>query len=255
MKAFLFLLLSAAYLLISQGGRVRIIDGDEVLPHSKPYMALIEFETEHYEIICGGSLIRRNWVLTAAHCQMFQSTVTVTLGAHSRVKKEMDKQMFDVVRSIKHPHYNSSNYNNDLRLLKLHRKAKLGKAVQLMSLPETFEDTEAGTVCQAAGWGLTEDGDNSDNLMEVNVTLIERGKCQRSWKNKVNITENMMCTSVGPKGQDTCEGDSGGPLICNGVLKGITSFGNIKCGHPGDTSVFTRLTKEYVTWILNTIND
>ncbi|EOA92879.1 Granzyme K, partial [Anas platyrhynchos] len=45
---------------------VEIIGGAEVKPHSRPFMALII--REKTEVICGGALIKPNWVLTAAHC-------------------------------------------------------------------------------------------------------------------------------------------------------------------------------------------
>ncbi|CAI9562716.1 unnamed protein product [Staurois parvus] len=151
--------------------------------------------------------------------------------------------------------YNNTSYFNDLKLYRLSSAAKLGKAVQLLPLPETFDDLEKGTVCEAAGWGKTEFNDDSGYLLEVNVTVLNRKQCAKHYISKeYKITENMMCTKVGPRGQDTCSGDSGGPLICKGVFSGVTSFGPKQCGQPNEASVFTRLTQEYIDWIYSMIN-
>lgn len=46
-----------------------IIGGTESKPHSRPYMAHLEILTlRNHLASCGGFLIRRNFVLTAAHC-------------------------------------------------------------------------------------------------------------------------------------------------------------------------------------------
>ncbi|XP_077141223.1 granzyme A-like [Ranitomeya variabilis] len=253
MKHFLILLLSAASLLVSEGKRWKIINGNEAIPHSRPYMALIYFETETEEMICGGSLIRPNWVLTAGHCHKWWSQTTVSLGAHSLEGNEAGVQKFSIKKSFPHPKYNRQNLKNDIRLMKLNDSAKLGKTVQLLQLPNTFEDTAAGTVCETAGWGWTERKDNAEFLREVNINVLDRKTCQGRWGKKANITNNLICTVVGPKGQDTCTGDSGGPLICNGFFRGVTSFGQNVCGRQNDASIFTRLTEEYVSWINSTI--
>lgn len=52
------------------GANIKIINGDDVIPHSRPYIALIETLNEKKKTICAGSLIKPDWVLTAAHCKL-----------------------------------------------------------------------------------------------------------------------------------------------------------------------------------------
>lgn len=42
-----------------------VIGGREAKPHSRPYMVLLQLSGGH---VCGGALVHRRWVLTAAHC-------------------------------------------------------------------------------------------------------------------------------------------------------------------------------------------
>lgn len=54
-------------------GSSRIVGGQEAVPHSVPWQALlITVESGILELWCSGSLITRGKVLTAAHCNLDQ---------------------------------------------------------------------------------------------------------------------------------------------------------------------------------------
>ncbi|NWY46109.1 GRAA protein, partial [Sylvia atricapilla] len=244
----------AVILLVIHGGLcVDIIGGYEVKPHSRPFMAQIKGSRG---IICGGALIKEDWVLTAAHCK--EEKAKVVLGAHSSKKREKEQQTFQIAKCIPYPCYDSKTKENDIMLLQLQGKAKLNKAVKPISLPTSDDNLKPGTVCSVAGWGRTTNRGNalSSALMEVNVTVISREICndKKHYNGKPTITENMICAGDKKGGKDSCDGDSGGPLRCNNVMRGITSFGKPKsCGKPNGPGVYTRLTKQYLEWIRKTI--
>uniref|UniRef100_A0A2K5VDE6 Granzyme B n=1 Tax=Macaca fascicularis TaxID=9541 RepID=A0A2K5VDE6_MACFA len=112
MQPFLLLL---AFLLTPGAGTEEIIGGHEAKPHSRPYMAFVQFLDEKSKKRCGGILVRKDFVLTAAHC--LGSSINVTLGAHNIKEQERTQQIIPVKRAIPHPAYNPKNFSNDIMLL------------------------------------------------------------------------------------------------------------------------------------------
>ncbi|KAG5198197.1 hypothetical protein JEQ12_007887 [Ovis aries] len=97
-----------------------IIGGTESKRHSRPYMAYLEIVTsQEKQVACGGFLIRRDFVLTAAHCA--GSSINVTLGAHTITDQERTQQVIQVRRAIPHPDYNDETCANDIMLLQLNQ--------------------------------------------------------------------------------------------------------------------------------------
>ncbi|XP_068847127.1 granzyme H-like isoform X4 [Capricornis sumatraensis] len=131
-----------------------IIGGHEAKPHSRPYMAFVQYLGENGWKRCGGVLIQKDFVLTAAHCR--GSSINVTLGAHNIKQQEKTQQAFGVRRAIRHPDYNPENFSNDIMLLQLERKAKQTSAVKPLSLPKAKARGDSGgpLVCKKVVHGI-----------------------------------------------------------------------------------------------------
>ncbi|XP_041050995.1 granzyme A-like [Carcharodon carcharias] len=150
---------------------------------------------------------------------------------------------------IPHNLYNSKLITNDIMLLQLEGTATLNRFVNVLSLP-CGEDVTDGVICNVAGWGQTRIEEDSDKLQQVNVTIIDRKLCSQYYTYHPVISADVLCAGDKKIAKDSCTGDSGGPLLCNGKYNGIVSFGKPK--KPG---VYTRLSKKYLHWIKNTIQN
>ncbi|KAJ8383553.1 hypothetical protein AAFF_G00219330 [Aldrovandia affinis] len=246
--SFLLCLQAVLYVALNgaEGGRVGIVGGNEAAPHSRPYMASLQDGRTH---VCGGILIREDFVLTAAHCNSFRK-YRVVLGAHSLNASETSKQVLEVGIFYPHPKYNREE--NDIMLLKLNGKANLTKTVQLISL--LGSRPPPGKVCSTAGWGDVGDNDTfPDTLQEVNTTTVRvRPDCAQEWSGVARITKRMVCATGQRAFQGFCSGDSGGPLVCDGKAAGVVSFSGSRCGDPITPDVYTNI-NSYRKWIRKVI--
>ncbi|XP_056303718.1 duodenase-1-like [Danio aesculapii] len=224
--------------------RVGIEDGTEAKPHSRPYMVSLQKNNWHS---CGGFLISKEFVLTAAHCWKKGDVITVVVGAHDLSQNEIYNS-FEVESYIPHPDYKLNSDRNDIMLLKLKTKVRLSNNVGLISLPKKGEDVEADTLCSVAGWGrLWKNGPKPDLLMEAKTVIVNDAECERRWESLYKALK-MICV-YGHGG--TCNGDSGGPLVCGDTAVGITSFGDrYLCNSRLRPNVYTRISA-YLPWIHN----
>ncbi|XP_047670975.1 granzyme B(G,H)-like [Tachysurus fulvidraco] len=202
-----------------------IIGGNEVKPHSRPYMVSVQINNKH---MCGGFLIRHDYVLTAAHCvddieYSEKDKLHVVLGAHNISKAETQQQRIPVKKYIKHPCYKRNERPNDIVLLKLRSNAKLNKDVKVAVLPKKNENLPANQICSIAGWGKTSQNSAASSVLrEVMLKVQFNFECRKIWNDRF-YTDSMICTAANGK-KAFCQGDSGSPLICGNVPEGIAAY-------------------------------
>ncbi|KAF1606898.1 Trypsin I-P1, partial [Eudyptes chrysolophus] len=232
----------------------KIVGGYTCAENSVPYQVSLN-SGYHF---CGGSLINSQWVLSAAHC--YKSRIQVQLGKHNLALTESTQQFISSAKVIRHSGYSSTTLDNDIMLIKLAKPAQLNRAVRTVPLPTSCVAT--GTTCLISGWGNTLSDANPypDTLQCLKAPVLSSRKCTEAYPGK--ITKNMICVGFLEGGKDSCQvkhllllshmGDSGGPVVCNGQLQGIVSWG-IGCAQKGYPGVYTKVCN-YVSWIKATMS-
>jgi len=205
-----------------------IVGGTEVDPACPdckyPFMVSVQWTGNWGGHFCGGSLVREDWVVTAAHCMEGESTsgIVVKIGMHN-INGTTGSETRYIDEIIVHPNYSSWSLDNDYALIHLTQPSSF-EPIQLVTDTDHDEEPVMSTVM---GWGATSSGGWSSNvLLEVDVPIDN--SCG-SYSNS-EITNNMICAGDGNGGEDSCQGDSGGPLIMTNdegeyELIGIVSWG------------------------------
>ena len=169
-----------------------IVGGEQVDPACPdckyPFMVSLQGGGWFGGHFCGGSLVREDWVITAAHCVIGESPsgIDVVIGLHN-VNGTTGNQSRDVEEIIVHPNYNGGSLNNDYALLRLSSPITDFEPIQLCT--DTSHDEEP-VMSTTMGWGATSSGGSSSAyLLEVDVPIDDG--CG-SYSNS-EITNNMIC--------------------------------------------------------------
>ncbi|KAM4526348.1 prostasin-like [Fundulus diaphanus] len=198
----------------------KIVGGQDALLGSWPWQVSLKRYGRHF---CGGSLINKNWVLSAAHC--------VSGGA----------------------------LDNDIALLRLSSPVKFTNYIRPVCLAASDSVFNNGTASLVTGWGNTAQGvplRPPQTVQEVKVSVIGNRQCSCLYGSGI-ITNNMICAGDLSGGKDACQGDSGGPMVnkqgSRWIQSGVVSFGK-GCALPNRPGVYARVSI-YQSWINSVIQD
>lgn len=245
----------------------KIVGGTKIVPSTPvPWMVSLKDSTTFH--LCGGTVIRENVVLTAAHCiaprdemEWFDRRFPfVAVGNHDSEEQYLSlDSMIQPKISVIHPNYSDATIQSDIALLFFDQNlTDLNGDTSVISLPQKDEQVDSGSRVSIYGWGLISEDDffPSNQLQRADVVLYDRELCEASSNYGADsLSYGMICAgNIEQGGVDSCAGDSGGPLIYNGVSPesdpiqlGIVSWGD-GCGKPGYPGVYTD-TRAYLDWI------
>ncbi|XP_014281062.2 uncharacterized protein [Halyomorpha halys] len=247
-------------------GRIKnpvYVDGDSEFGEYPWQVAILKKDPQESVYVCGGTLVDRYHVLTAAHCIKSYTAfdLRVRLGEWD---VNHDVEFFpyeerDVQTLYVHPDFYAGTLYNDIAILRLDRPVGSSQAPHISAacLPEPSADF-SGSRCWTTGWGKDAFGDYGkyqNILKEVDVPVLSHHQCQAQLQQTrlgydFKLHPGFVCAG-GEEGKDACKGDGGGPMVCekNGIwqLVGIVSWG-VGCGQLGVPGVYVKV-QHYLPWI------
>jgi len=243
---------------IANSRETRIVNGQYAEPNEFPWQVNVNIEKNGTIFSCGGAIISKKHVITAAHCTMNgklgrSGRVEVMIGSHDiSTNEEITIPAAKVKMHKKYNPYKKRHYlDYDIAIIELREEIDLNNPKYgTVCLPSSGED-HTGKNVTISGWGRTDDWTYPNILRKTQLTVVSQDKCREKYVKLV--TDRIVCAG-GTGISSTCFGDSGGGLtyVDNGhhELVGLASFVPIPCNERGSYDGFTRVANpKLMRWI------
>ncbi|KAK0087998.1 hypothetical protein PV325_008052 [Microctonus aethiopoides] len=221
----------------------RVVGGDDAAEGAHPYQVSLRSPSNSH--FCGGVILSKRWILTAAHCIVYKNPSKVVVVAGTN-RLSHGGVHYKVELVVSNEDYDSGRFANDIGLVRVTKDIEFTEKIHSIpvSTSDLFKEEYPAVL---SGWGSTSLGGSlPDKLQELELKVISQNKCKGF---HAMVTEGHVCTLT-VDGEGACHGDSGGPLTSDGLLIGLVSFGR-PCAK-GYPDVYTRVSS-YLEWIHTTI--
>ncbi|KAG5277729.1 hypothetical protein AALO_G00090750 [Alosa alosa] len=160
------LLVSGCYGQLEVCGRAplntRIVGGQDAPAGNWPWQASLHFVLSGVlsSLLCGGSLINDQWVLSAASCfsSVSSSDLEMYLGRQNQEGSNPNEVKRTVSRIITHPSFNPVTRDNDIALLRLSAPVTFTNFISPVCLAASGSVFLNGVDSWVTGWGDTAEG-------------------------------------------------------------------------------------------------
>ncbi|XP_053686931.1 serine protease SP24D-like [Sabethes cyaneus] len=221
MKLVITLAIIGTSLSVSTANTRRIVGGQFAYQKQFPYHVAL-FQGDKFR--CGGSIIDRKWILTAAHC-VIESDKSISSGMKvlagtTHLKKGGTYFEPDAI----YPHEQYGRLGNDIALIKLKETITYNRYMQKIDL--SLDEIPDGTEVIITGHGRTGNDKPISEILKYNtMNTVSAEECRTDI---ANLTEGLLCIN-NKVDNGACIGDSGGPAVYDSKQVGVANFYIIKC--------------------------
>jgi len=213
---------------------------------------------------CGGTIVDRTHVITAAHCipSDWQFPVErLVVGNLHEFEQDKHVQEVGIVNIAVHPKYRPEPYFFDIAIIKT-EPIELNEWVKAACLPERDTQIAVGELLRVSGFGdnrkqnrkrklRLRNKPHGTKLKLVDVPFHNDTTCTRHLDPRFYNGDQMFCAGAWEGGADSCQGDSGGPIVKihndKATLVGVVSFGK-GCARPKLPGIYSDV-RYYMDWI------
>jgi trypsin len=229
---------------------------------------------------CSGTLIAPQWVMTAGHCGSLTGSLSLGLVPSQAA---WPAAVYDVVLGsvyadghggedhavtqvvVDSDYIVTNGTGNDVTLLKLDTPSRIPP--MLIAAVGERSIWRPGVLSTIAGFGTTSSSSSNPpaQMRFARVPITTDRYCANAYPSGLSEAADdgtfdpatMLCAGYPQGGTDTCEGDSGGPLLAprkgGGFrLVGATSFGN-GCAKAGKPGVYARVAEGPIRRFIATV--
>jgi secreted trypsin-like serine protease len=184
----------------------RIVGGDTASDFAWPWQVYITFKSQ---FTCGGTLIDRRHVLTAAHCIVGQSNnpndYLVRVGAHNMIRQGYYAgTIYRVSKVFVNENYVSAEYGYDIAILRLVYSVDISDTVNVICLPSSANfNVPMYSPVVITGFGVTSEGGTLPYTLQQAIIQI-LPTCGDVYTSFSDATQ--ICAGLQKGGKDTCQG-------------------------------------------------